>query len=300
MGEDHGMILLVVDKIFASNSGQLKASAIRVVTALLANRGRGLVDKSLLERIFPGEDIAGLELCDLFSDEERLALVCLASCVVAGEEPDEKLTERIVDFIIKTVRYDTSWDVKCQSLQFWRVLHSATESRHSGETGEMMKELERLQFFTGLMLGYQDYEESVRSKYFSFIKSCHNLEITGSVFDSVDTRSQPQHVEISHGSTQTDTVMQSEEEINRIVDVPDKKLVENLLTERDREPTVNKAHAKGRQIASWSYEKFQASLKNISDPTTVVSPEAELQSILEDILQSCSEDCQLDLIDCYC
>ena len=36
--EDRSLILLVVNKILASNSGQLKASAIRVVTALLSSR----------------------------------------------------------------------------------------------------------------------------------------------------------------------------------------------------------------------------------------------------------------------
>ena len=136
----------------------------------------------------------------------------------------------------------------------------------------------------------------VQGKYYSFIKTSYILETRGADIEPVDSSIQPQHVEISPGNTQTDIVMQSEAEINRIVDVSDKKLVENLLTVRSREPTVNKS---GGLIPSWSYEKFQLSLKNISDPATVVSPEAELQSILEDILQSCSEDCQLDLIDCY-
>ena len=299
--EDRSLILLVVNKILASNSGQLKASAINVVTALLSSR-RAQAEMSLLERIFPAEDIGGLELCDLFSDEERLALVSLASCLVAGEEPEEKVRERIVEFMIKTVGCDTNWDVKCETLQFWRVLHSTAQARHGSEPARMMKVLERFQFFTGLMLGYHDYEESVRSKYFSFIQSCHNLDTqAGAEIGPGDPSSHTRHVATSHSDiTQTDTVMESEEEINRILDVSDKKLVETL-TVRAKETAVTntKASDSDRVRPSWSYEKFKLSLKNIRDPNTEVSPEADLQSILEDILQSCSEDSQLDLIDCY-
>ena len=296
--EDHSLVRLVVDKILGSNSGQLKASAVGVVTALLSNRGAPC-DRSLLERIFPGEDVDGLELCDLFSDQERLALVSLASSVAATEEPDEKVLERIVEFLIKTVRYDSSWDVKCESLQFWRVLHSAAQSRHSSDPQQMIEFLERFQFFTGLMFGYQDYEESVRCRYFSFIKSCYDLNNPGADTDPVDISNHTEHIQTSPGIPQSDTVMESEEEINRIVDVTDKKLVENILTGRSREPANTAKHHDRTLIPNCSFPQFRLFLSNISDPATAVSPEAELQSILEDILQSCSEDCQLDLIDCY-
>ena len=93
--------------------------------------------------------------------------------------------------------------------------------------------------------------------------------------------------------------MESEEEINRIVDVTDKKLVENILTVRSREPANTAKHQNRTLVPNCSYPQFRLFLSNISDPATAVSSEAELQSILEDILQSCSEECQLDLIDCY-
>ena len=298
--QDHQLVLLVVDRSLNSNSSQLKASAISLVSALFDKKRPSHLQ--LLERIFPSEDVDGLEFCDLFSADERLEMVGLASRVVRDmeeeeeEEGEEEDVVRIVQFIIKTVDCDTNWEVKCKSLEYWRTVHSVALVRHSSNAEEMRKFLEKFQFYTGLLLGYRDYEDSVRCRYFHFIKSLHGLADTAeSHSDRMDTDCKAEVVNAPSRTSDTDSNLENEEEINRILDATDNKLVQMM----NKRPPVDKDKTEKRKATNFSYGEFKLIMKNISDPTSVVSAECELESILDDILQSCSEDCQLDLIDCY-
>ena len=56
-----------------------------------------------------------------------------------------------------------------------------------------------------------------------------------------------------------------------------------------------------RKIRNISFHEFKKQICDIKDPheDNQTDSETVLHSIIEDILQSSSEDCQLDLIDCY-
>ena len=293
---DSDKILCLVKRILDRNERFLKHSAVLTFGHLLSRDHTNVQMTNILSLIYPPEDVNGLDFCDLYTDEERKAMVIVASNNWKYFE-DASLQRLVVNFHLKTLEHDTFWEVKKMSVLFWNSIYEQTQNIQNER--ESIKYLEENQFFTGIILGLKDYEDVVKCEFYKLIqklKSCGKLSFADL------SESEDQKMEVNHPQRKKIDFDENseidEEEINDILDVNDKALIQMLSGRKDVESTTA---VLPKQIRNISFHEFKQQICDIKDPDedNQTDPETVLQSIIEDILQSSSEDCQLDLIDCY-
>jgi len=290
-------VLFVIKKILEKNEKLLKHTAVLTFGHLLSRNQSKLQYLGILSQIYPSEDVSGLDFCDLYTDDERKAMVSLATNNWKYLQ-DSSSQRLVVNFHLKTLEHDTFWEVKNMSALFWNSVFDQVRDLH--DENEIVKYLEDHKFFTAVILGLSDYEIVVRTEFFKLLKK---IESSGKLnFDNVGKiEEQEMEVNVIHKRKKTDFEENEdidEEEINDILEVNDKTLI-HIWSDRKHVESIKTVLP--HQIRNISFQKFKQEICDIQDPgeDSRTDPETVLQSIIEDILQSSSEDCQLDLIDCY-
>ena len=165
---------------------------------------------------------------------------------------------------------------------------------------DLLQYLEDNYYFTGMILGLLDYEETVKIEYHKMIKeddltasNCDTLKDKTNTLMMCDTFPSDNCVATNGTSHQT----LENEEIEDILGSNDIVLM-NMLGKR-RQTSHNEIQGPFKD-KSLSFKDFSQALRNIELPEKISKdPMDILNSIMDDILQSSSEENMIDLIDCY-
>eukprot|EP00092_Neocalanus_flemingeri_P006050 GFUD01006519.1.p1 GENE.GFUD01006519.1~~GFUD01006519.1.p1 ORF type:complete len:801 (+),score=164.53 GFUD01006519.1:39-2441(+) len=302
-------IELVSCVILKANSGKdklVKGAAVIIQTSMFEH----LVDKvscNQVAKFFPSEEVNDLEICDIYADEERKEMMKLASKVHMKLE-DPVLLDLAKSFVLTSLDVDTNWDVKVHSVQFWKAVYiKACESSH-GDPVKLIKHLEKHYFFTGLVLGCHDYEESVKTCYFKFIKEMDFGHLKGRIGEeSHNLKRKVEEVSFLNMSrvkkrmvltNEVEDDISREEEIEDLLEENDPSLV-NSLTERSKSKEKFSLNEKKKSYPCCSLNDFLLFQLELLNPEIAISQEASLESVLDDIIQSSSDESLIDLVDCY-
>jgi len=298
------LISCVILKASSGKDQLVKGSAVKAQTSMLEH----LADKvslNQLRKFFPSEDVNPLDICDIYSDEERIEMMNLASKVHEKlEDPD--ILKLVKYFVLTSLEVDTNWDVKVHSVQFWKSVYRKASVTSNCKPFQILKHLEEHSFFTGLVLGCQDYEDSVVSSYFKFTNDVnllplkeaigegnHSLKRKVEEVSNVEPRVKKKVID----NNCDDEDAERAEEIEDLLDETDTSLV-NMLTERVK--FQEKFALKERKLfPSISISEFLDFHSELLNPEIVISQETKLESVLDDIIQSSSDESQIDLVDCY-
>lgn len=302
--EDIGVVTRVLLRTMSGKDQLLKSGAVVVETALIENLSNQ-VEFSQVSKFFPSKDVDPLCFCDIYNDEERKELMKLASKIHEKmENPD--LLELVKSFVLTALDVDTNWDVKVHSVMFWKAVYRKACDKYPGlgNIEELLRYLEKHSFFTGIILGYQDYEESVKSTYFQFMinldfgdqnKIVGKINCTKRKVDDVSLMEPPvkKMGSVYHHSDEDDG--NRYEEIEDILEENDKSLVKCLA---DRSTCKESKLTERRKVnICYTYEDL---LKvQLDNPDSELSKEAMLESVLDEIIQSSSDENLIDLVDCY-
>jgi len=300
------IIELISRVILTTSSGKdqlVKGAAVMVLTAMLENL-TDQVECSQICKFFPSKDVDQLKICDIYNDEERKEMMKLASKVHEKlEDPD--LLELVKTFVLTSLDVDTNWDVKVHSVQFWKAVYRKARANYHGDTEKLMKHLEKHSFFTGILMGYQDYEDSVKNSYFQFIDildlGSMNAKGVNFLKRKVEDVSlmEPPVTKFMRTSMPSEVDGNRDDEIEDILDENDKSLV-NCLTERSAVKVKQNLLPKGRkELPSYSLEDLMKFRPELVNPEKELSKETMLESVLDEIIQSSSDESQIDLVDCY-
>merc|ERR1712098_39949 len=183
-------------------------------------------------------------------------------------------------FVLSTQQYDTFWEARLRTTNFWK---SVEEKCLKLDTKmDQLRYLEENCFFTGIMLGLLDYEETVKVEY-------HQMVMEDELISN--------HCIVLKDSLGKSNPVDEQKDIEGILECNDIALI-NILGKRN--PTLSEEF-EPKKIHNLSYEEFTKSLNKIKLPEKNLSkdPMDVLNSIMDDILQSSSEDNLIDLIDCY-
>ena len=303
---ESGKLICALEKIFSIKSKVLQPSAITCVTRSIV---RQVQTKSMeiICQIFPSVDLDGLTYCDVYSDEERMEMMKLASRIWfdvkrSSESKKESVCDILKNFALKSLKYDSYWDVKLHSARFWEaVLDEALDRSFAGT--EMVEYLEQQHFLTGLVLGLSDYENSVKSAYFELMNTdkFRRLKLVTSFTKQTDNPEGMKLMTRKNIPSNHLCMDYDDDQVEDILEVNDKYLVKSLSVRpnKDLKPSVSlkQNDAYLERVSHSQFEKFCSEV--VRHPRNDVDQTGNLNSIMEDIIQSCSGECQMDLIDCY-
>ena len=298
--EDLDLINLMLLRTISGKEQLLKSEAVVAESALIANLS-DRVKCSLASQFFPSKEEDPLKICDIKNDDERKQLMKLAS-IVHEKLEDPEVLDLVKTFVLTALDVDTNWDVKVHSVDFFKAVYNKACMKYTGKGSdpEFLKYLDEHSFFTGVILGYQDYEDSVKSIYFRFIKSLDlkawglndNLNHSKRKYDE-SSRMEPPAKKLGAVHTlEADDAR--DDEIEDILEENDKSLVK-CLTGRPN----SKTHKSLKEKTFPSYSLEDLLRLELVDPESEISSEAVLESVLDEIIQSCSDENLIDLVDCY-
>jgi len=307
-GEDVDLLVCVLLKIISGKEKLLKSGAVITAVSLIKNQS-DRVKCSQVCHFFPSEDGDPLKICDIYSDEERKQMMKLA-CTVHEKFEDPSLIELVRSFVLTSLDVDTNWDVKVHSVEYWKAVHSKASLMYPEKDSnvEFIKYLETNEFFTGLYLGYHDYENSVRNAYYCFIKLLDfgNWNISEVNMDSKRKLSECSHwmeppvkkLGAGYKTSPADSDSSKDDETDTLEDIleeDDRSLVKNLIgTATSAE--INKRD-KLKVLPSYSFDHLRR--LELDDPESELSKKAVLESVLDEIIQSSSDENLIDFVDCY-
>jgi len=304
---DLDIIVMVLLKTVSGKEQVLKSGAVIAESALIAKLSDQYPVKcSQVGQFFPSKELDPLKICDVKNDEERKQLMKLASTVHEKYE-DSDLLDLVKTFVLTALDVDTNWDVKVHSVAFWKAVYrkACLKFPAKGDDPKFLKYLEEHSFFTGVILGYQDYEDSVKSTYFHFIKTLDledwHVSVSASIHDlkrkhdDFSTMEPPVKKLGTVSKTLEAADANRDDEIEDILEENDKSLVKCLTGRPNFKETCTKL--KEKELPFYSLEDL-LQLKVI-DPELEIGSEAVLESVLEEIIQSFSDDNLIDLVDCY-
>jgi len=287
-------ILFVSKKCLDEKHSTLRATSLDVVAAL----NRILPRESLvtLIHVYPETSTRGIDLSDMFSEQERLRMVTIASDLWSSIE-DKKFTEKILFFILSTQQFDTFWEARLRTANFWKSVKE--KCLRNKNKNDQLQYLEDNYYFTGIILGLLDYEETVKIEYHEMIKEndlsvsyCNILKDTTNTLMMCDT------FPSDNGVTTNGTSHQTLEtgEIEGILGSND--VLMNMLGKGHQ--SLQNEKREPYKVKTLSFKDFSQALKKIELPERISKdPMDILNSIMDDILQSSSEENMIDLIDCY-
>eukprot|EP00090_Calanus_glacialis_P027794 TRINITY_DN4412_c0_g1_i1.p1 TRINITY_DN4412_c0_g1~~TRINITY_DN4412_c0_g1_i1.p1 ORF type:complete len:805 (+),score=202.19 TRINITY_DN4412_c0_g1_i1:232-2415(+) len=298
------LISCVILKATSGRDQLVKGAAVMTQTAMLEHLA-DQVKCSQVNKFFPSKEVDALKICDNYNEEERIEMMKLASRVHEKFE-DPGTLDLVKTFVLTSLDVDTNWDVKVHSVQFWKAVYRKARAKHHGDPVKLIKHLEKHSFFTGVVLGYQDYEDSVTSCYHKFIKDLDfaNMNVGSETINHALKR-KVEEASLDEPTVQKKVIRTNiwdndtnrDDEIEDILDENDTSLV-NCLTERSSirenlKPIGRKALPSN---SVHDFLKFQLDLLN---PQTELSKETVLESVLDEIIQSSSDESQIDMVDCY-
>jgi len=302
---DLDIVVMILHKTVSGREQILKSGAVIAGTALIANLSdRHPVKCNQICQFFPSKELDPLKICDVKNDEERKQLMKLASTVHEKYE-DSDLLDLVKTYVLTALDVDTNWDVKVHSVAFWKAVFRKACLKYpaKGDDPEFLKYLEEHSFFTGVILGYQDYEDSVKSTYFRFIKTLdlEDWSVSARIHDLKRKQDDfsPMEPPVKKSSTVSRTLEAADgnrdDEIEDILEENDKSLVKCL----NGRPNFKESYTKpqGKKIPFYSLEDL-LQLK-VVDPESEIGSEAVLESVLDEIIHSCSDENLIDLVDCY-
>jgi len=300
---DLDIIISVLLKTVSGKEQVLKSGAVVAENALIANLS-DRVKCTQVGQFFPSKEVDPLKICDVKNDDERKQLMKLASTVHEKLE-DSDLLDVAKTFVLTALDVDTNWDVKVHSVDFWKAVYRKACLKYpsKGSDPEFLKYLEKHSFFTGVILGYQDYEESVKSAYFYFIKTLdlEGLAVSANINDLKRKHDEfsPMEPPMKKLGTARKTLEATDgnrdDEIEDILEENDKSLVK-CLTGR---PNFKESNKKSKEKNLPSYSLKDLLQLEVINPESELSSEAVLESVLDEIIQSCSDENLIDLVDCY-
>ena len=208
----------------------------------------------------------------------------------------------VKNFALKSLKYDSYWDVKLHSARFWEaVLDEALDCSFAGT--EMVEYLEQQHFLTGLVLGLSDYENSVKSAYFELMNTdkFRRLKLVTSFTKPTDNPEDTKLMIRKNIPSNHLFMDYDDDQVEDILEVNDKYLVKSLSVRPSKDLKLSFSHKQNdaclERVSRSKFEKFCSEV--VRDPKNDVDQTGNLNSIMEDIIQSCSGECQMDLIDCY-
>lgn len=285
----------------------VRCAAIRTQTALLSASCCHLTPRELVS-LFPFAATDGSIQFDLnvevfleqFDESERRELVRMSTemyrkllgCKTDGEVEDLK---RILEkFVIMILAKDQDWESKQLTVHFWRLCHTC-----SGDSGGWM---------TGLALGCEDYEVSVRTVFRQLVMEL-GMGRSSSLKTGAKRRIKDRNgVEVSSKlgrrvvcENDTSEEMEREEHIDKLLDEPYQAQLEEVLKGKPgRAAETELATKSWYHPHSLTKEEFSQWLQGLPDSTDdAESAESRLQAVLEDILHSTSDSNLIDMVDCY-
>jgi len=298
------LISCVILKASSGRDELVKGAAVMTQTAMLMHLA-DQVPCSQINKFFPSKEVDALKICDKYNEEERIEMMKLASQV--HEKMNDPGTLDVVrSFVLTSLDVDTNWDVKVHSVQFWKAVYRKACAKHHGEPDQLIKHLEKHSFFTGVVLGYQDYEDSVKSCYYKFIKDLDFVNMNvGSEMINYTLKRKVEETSLAEPNVKKKLIKTNnwdddtnrDDEIEDILDENDTSLV-NCLTERSA-IKENLKPIKRKEFPSNSVQDFIKFQLDLINPKTELNKETVLESVLDEIIQSSSEESQLDLVDCY-
>ena len=303
---ESGKLMCALEKIFSIKNRVLQPSTTSCVTKSIV---RQVQTKSMeiICQIFPSVDLDGLTYCDVYSDEERMEMMKLASRIWfdvkrSSESNKESVCDIVKNFALKSLKYDSYWDVKLHSARFWEaVLDEALDCSFAGT--EMVEYLEQQHFLTGLVLGLSDYENSVKSAYFELMNTdkFRRLKLVTSFTKPTDNPEDTKLMIRKNIPSNHLFMDYDDDQVEDILEVNDKYLVKSLSVRPSKDLKLSFSHKQNdaclERVSRSKFEKFCSEV--VRDPKNDVDQTGNLNSIMEDIIQSCSGECQMDLIDCY-
>jgi len=292
--ESRDKILFVSKKCMEEKYSTLKATALDVIAELY----KMMPSESLetLSHVYPDTSTRGIDFCDLFSDQERLRMVTIAADLWTSIE-DGELADKMKFFVLLTQQYDTFWEARLKTTNFWKSVKE--KCLKLDNKIDQLRYLEENCFFTGIILGLLDYEESVKAEYQKMIEEDELISNQCNVFkDSTNgftCNTIPAEKDVSTlGKSHPGDKPAEIEGILECNDIVLMKMLGKINPSQSEDSESKKIH-------NLSYEEFKKSLNKIKLPEKNLSkdPMDVLNSIMDDILQSSSEDNLIDLIDCY-
>jgi len=293
--ESLAKILFVSKKCMEEKCSTLKATALDVIAELY--KMMPLDSLETLSNVYPDTSTRGIDFCDLFSDQERLRMVTIAADLWTSIE-DRELADKMKFFVLSTQQYDTFWEARLRTTNFWKSVKE--KCLKLDNKMDQHRYLEENCFFTGIILGLLDYEETVKVEYRKMVmedelisNQCSELKDSTNGLTSNSIPAEKDDTALGKSNPVDDEPT----EIEGILESNDIVLMKML---GKRNPTQSE-ESEPKKIHNLSYEEFTKSLSKIKLPEKNLTkdPMDVLNSIMDDILQSSSEDNLIDLIDCY-
>lgn len=280
----------------------VKSAAIRTLTAVMEHLSDKLADKQLSE-MFP---------FDCTNELEKREAVKLAAKMVEKLPDHIEIQKKLCGYIVTLLNKESDWEVKVNTAKFWSSLVEGFRTRTECRE-DFMKKLEELQVLTGLVLGLRDYEKSVRLAYYKVIHSMNFDKLTGRCPTTNDTVKRkatentssdipvPPKIARKSSEVQDDCSLSRNENIEDILDESDRSLVLDCCSNKNVKNTSGNIENFLNYKEVVTFEEFQEVLSSCSREADMKesSPEEELESVLDDIIQSSTDQCQIDLVDCY-
>ena len=298
---------MTVKKILQNKEHSLKATAIAITSHLVSSLK---IDQELklqlLSLSFPSRNEDSLSYCDLYYDDARVEMVKLSAryrdwLQDSQEKELEEVRLKMVNFVIGSLRHDSFWEVKREVVNFLENVFVESLAKETFE--QRVIYLEKYNFFTGIVLGFKDYESPVRESYFEFLKNQKNnlkesLNVVVVIKDTNDASNENKERNAVKRKHHTELGF-DEEEADDILDVNDKTLV-NMLEKRQTNNVESRSTDTNNRVdIRVSLSDFSNFCSSLTDPRVPEDPTRNLNSIMEDILASSSGLGQIDLVDCY-
>lgn len=228
-----------------------------------------------------------------YDESERRELVRMSTEIyrkLSGltEENIEDFKKILEQFIILILAKDQDWESKRLAVDFWRLCYK--NANNSGA------------WRTGLVLGCEDYEASVRLVFRQLVT---DLGLADQQPSAQVGHKRRINNESGIPAKLAKCVLEKslDEETKRV------KFIDNLLEEPYQEQLehVLKRREETRSVfQSWVYPQavsaadFSLWLEEVFRPKEeCLSPQSKLQAVLEDILYSSSDSNMIELVDCY-
>jgi hypothetical protein len=217
--------------------------------------------------------------------------------------------------MISVLSKDFDWEVKVKSAQFWTEILQQQLLKHEQVSQPLLTTLEQHQLFTALQLGLTDYEISVKAafkpillqlaKMLPELQTC--LETCSRMKQNIECGETCKGVGSRHKRQKTEEHLPEylDEDVDSIIEdivmAEDTSLLAELVQqskETAMKPPVLKpvTYAQLLKLCDTSVIDFWTMEEGEGFE---LSPEAKLESVLDDILQSVEGVSLVETVDCY-